>query len=307
MAALAPTSLSKHPLSSESPKIFGSSVQSGEIQPTQFRFWTSFRRSYTNLRLRLQCKSNTGVRLKASAEPPALTRGDKQESIVEMESGRDLFNKMKNRFLSFKSHKYMANSEHYQALSKGQAPKFMVIACADSRVCPSNILGFEPGEAFTVRNVANMVPTFESGPSETNAALEFAVNSLEVENILIVGHSCCGGIRALMSMQDDADSSFIRSWVIVGKKAKLSTKATASNLDFDRQCTHCEKESINNSLLNLLTYPWIEEKVKKGLLSLHGGYYDFVDCTFEKWTLDYKGSITDGNNRVIVKDRSFWC
>ncbi|KAL4363883.1 hypothetical protein GQ457_04G003540 [Hibiscus cannabinus] len=291
MAALAPTSLSKHPLSSGSPTIFGSSVRSGEIQQTQIRFWTSFR-------------SNTGVRLNASAEPPAVTR----ESRVGMEGGCDLFDRMKNRFLSFKSHKYMENSEHFQALSKSQAPKFMVIACADSRVCPSNVLGFEPGEAFTVRNVANMVPPYESGPSETNAALEFAVNSLEVENILIVGHSCCGGIRALMSMQDEANSSsFIRSWVVVGKKAKLSTKASASNLDFDQQCTHCEKESINNSLLNLITYPWIEEKVKKGLLSLHGGYYDFVDCTFEKWTLDYKGSITDGKNRAVVKDRSFWC
>ncbi|XP_039038005.1 beta carbonic anhydrase 5, chloroplastic-like isoform X2 [Hibiscus syriacus] len=294
MAALAPTPLSKHPLSSSPKQIFDSRVQSGEIQPTQFRFLASFR-------------SNTGVRLKASAEPPALTRCDKPESLVEMESGCDLFDELKNRFLSFKSQKYMENSEHYQALSKGQAPKFMVIACADSRVCPSNILGFEPGEAFTVRNVANMVPTFESGPSETNAALEFAVNTLEVENILIVGHSCCSGIRALMSLQDEADSSFIRSWVIVGKNAKLSTKASASNLDFDQQCTHCEKASINNSLLNLLTYPWIEEKVKKGVLSLHGGYYDFVDCTFEKWTLDYKGSITDGKNRAVVKDRSFWC
>lgn len=69
----------------------------------------------------------------------------------------------------------------------------------------------------------------------------------------------------------------------------------------------CFQESINNSLLNLLTYPWIEERVKKGVLSLHGGYYDFVDCTFEKWTLDYKESITDGKNRVVVKNRSFWC
>ncbi|TYI37446.1 hypothetical protein ES332_A03G212000v1 [Gossypium tomentosum] len=298
MAALQPTSLSKHPLSSGTPtQIFGSKVQSGDFLPTQFRFWTSFR-------------SNTGVKLKASAEPPALTwelKGDEQNGIMEMESGCDLFGKLKNGFLSFKSHKYMENLERYQALAKGQAPKFMVIACADSRVCPSTILGFEPGEAFMVRNVANMVPTYESGPSETNAALEFAVNSLEVENVFIIGHSCCGGIRALMSMQDKAESSFIRSWVTVGKNAKLSTKAAASNLSFDQQCTHCEKESINNSLLNLLTYPWIEEKVKKGMLSLHGGYYDFVNCTFEKWTLDYKGSIMNGKTRVVVKDRLFWC
>ncbi|XVE68565.1 hypothetical protein DITRI_Ditri09bG0078300 [Diplodiscus trichospermus] len=151
-------------------------------------------------------------------------------------------------------------------------------------------------------------PAYENGPSETNATLEFAVNSLEVENILIIGHSCCCGIRALMSMQDEVDSgSFIRNWVIVGTNSKQSTKAAASNLSFDQQSTHCEKESINCSLLNLLTYPWIEERVKKGVLSLHGGYYDFVYCTFEKWTLDYKESIMDGKNRVVVKDRSFWC
>ncbi|XP_039039921.1 beta carbonic anhydrase 5, chloroplastic-like [Hibiscus syriacus] len=242
------------------------------------------------------CRSNTGVSLKASTELPALIqdlKDEKQDSLVAMESGCDLFDKMKNRILSFKSYKYITVYGD---------------ACADSRVCPPNILGFEPGEAFTVRNVANLLPTYESGQSETNAALEFAVNSLEVENILIIGHSCCRGICALMGMQDEADSSsFIRSWVTIGKKAKLSTKAFASNLDFDQQRTQCEKESINNSLLNLLTYPWIEEKVKKGVLSLHGGYYDFVDCTFENWTLDYKGSITVGKNRVLVKDRSFWC
>ncbi|KAI7992260.1 hypothetical protein LOK49_LG12G00699 [Camellia lanceoleosa] len=98
------------------------------------------------------------------------------------------------------------NLECYENLAKSQAPKFMVIACADSRVCPSYILGFQPGEAFVVRNVANLVPPFVNGPTETNAALEFAVNSLEVENILVIGHSCCGGIRALMSMQDDVNS-----------------------------------------------------------------------------------------------------
>ncbi|XWS63100.1 hypothetical protein CRYUN_Cryun06bG0067400 [Craigia yunnanensis] len=84
--------------------------------------------------------------------------------------------------------------------------------------------------------------------------------------------------------------SFIRSWVIVGKNAKQSTKAAASNLSFDQQCTHCEKKTV-----------------KKGVLSMHGGYYYFIDCTFEKWTLDYKESVMDGKNRVVVKNRSFWC
>ncbi|KAL0789196.1 hypothetical protein Bca101_005442 [Brassica carinata] len=203
------------------------------------------------------------------------------------------------------------NLERFQSLAKSQSPKFMVIACADSRVCPSEILGFQPGEAFTVRNVANIVPTYESGPSETKAALEFAVNSLQVENILVVGHSRCGGIRALMTMDDDEteediDSrSFIKNWVVIGKPAKSISKSAASELSFDQQCQHCEKESVNCSLRNLLSYPWIEERVKKGILTIHGGYYDFTECTFEKWTVDYKER-SCGERKLAVKDRSIW-
>lgn len=113
----------------------------------------------------------------------------------------DPLKELKVRFLKFKKQNYLENLDHYQRLAQDQSPKFMVIACADSRVCPTKILGFEPGEAFTVRNVANLVPPYQHGASETSAALEFAVNSLEVSNILIIGHSCCGGIRALMSMK----------------------------------------------------------------------------------------------------------
>ncbi|XP_050385601.1 beta carbonic anhydrase 5, chloroplastic-like isoform X6 [Argentina anserina] len=252
-----------------------------------------------------------GLTIKASAESLGLTqkmKSNKLERVVETEDGSELFEDMKHRFLSFKKNKYLENLEHYQNLAKGQSPKFLVIGCADSRVCPSTILGFQPGEAFMVRNIANLVPPFESGPSETNAALEFSVNTLEVKNILVVGHSCCGGIRALMSMNDEVDkSSFIQSWVVNGKDARSWTKAAASKLSFDQQCKHCEKESVNRSLLNLLTYPWIEEKVKKGIVSVHGGYYDFVDCTFEKWTLDYKeDNLKEKHGRISVKNQLRW-
>ncbi|KAF4376414.1 hypothetical protein F8388_012067 [Cannabis sativa] len=306
MAFLSPISLSHDPPTSliaprtiDSTQIFGSKLKSGELQHTQ-------------LRLTANSRTTPGLTMSASREPPALTqehRNNKLETVVETESGTDLFDNLKRRFLSFKKHKYMENLEHYEQLAKNQEPKFMVIACADSRVCPSAILGFQPGESFTIRNIANLVPPFEKGPSETNAALDFSVNTLKVENILVIGHSCCGGIRALMSMEGEGDSSnFIHNWVIHGKNAKLKTKAAASNLNFDQQCKHCEKESINRSLLNLLTYPWIEEKVREGVLSIHGGYYDFVDCTFEKWTMDYKEtSLNEEDGRISVKDRLFWC
>ncbi|XP_065881086.1 beta carbonic anhydrase 5, chloroplastic-like isoform X4 [Euphorbia lathyris] len=205
---------------------------------------------------------------------------------VEQENNRlDFFKEMKLRFLNFKKHKYLEEVEHFQNLAELQSPKFMVIACVDSRVCPCNILGFEPGEAFMVRNVANLVPSFEKGPTETNAALEFAVNTLQVENIFVIGHSNCAGIQALMSMKNNS-SSFVEKWVGTAEVARLRTEAQASHLSFDQQCKHCEKEAINLSLHNLLSYPWIKERVRKQLLCIHGGYYDFVNCTFQKWTLD---------------------
>ncbi|OVA01783.1 Carbonic anhydrase [Macleaya cordata] len=201
---------------------------------------------HTHLRILVPIMRNTPLRLEASRESLGLTQEqniDKANVEEEkLDKGLDLFDEMKHRFLTFKRHRYLENLDHYQSLARAQAPKFMVIACADSRVCPSYILGFQPGEAFVVRNVGNLVPPFENGPTETNAALEFSVNTLEVENILVIGHSCCGGIQALMSMEDGVQSSsFIRNWVIVGKDARLRTKAIAANLSFDQQCRHCEK------------------------------------------------------------------
>ncbi|KAL3843787.1 hypothetical protein ACJIZ3_001190 [Penstemon smallii] len=290
------TDLSKN--SAKISTIFGSQLRSSEIVQTQLRFMDAV-------------KTNPTMRLKALRESPASTQeisDNKPKSTGVAEEVSDDFKELRQRFLDFKKDKYLKYSEHYKRLSEAQAPKFMVIACADSRVCPSSILGFQPGEAFVVRNVANLVPPHENGPCETNAALEFAVNALEVENILVVGHSCCGGIRALMSLQDEDNSSnsFIKSWVVVGKPARAKTKASASNLNFDQQCRHCEKESINKSLLNLLSYPWIKDRVTKGTLSIHGGYYDFIECTFEKWSLDYKGSTSISNADCSIKNREFW-
>ncbi|KAK2659896.1 hypothetical protein Ddye_006429 [Dipteronia dyeriana] len=257
-------------------------------------------------------KRNPILKLEVSSTAIAVTQDGasyEERNVIKPNSGLDFFEEMRQRFLSFKKHKYLKELEHFQALAEVQSPKFMLIACVDSRVCPSNVLGLQPGETFMIRNVANLVPPLENGPSETNAALEFAVNTLEVENILIIGHSGCGGIQTLMSMQDDENSScFTEKWVVNAKIAKLRTKAEAAHLSFDQQCRHCEKESINRSLLNLLTYPWIKNKVRKELLSLHGGYYDLLNCTFEKWTLDYERiGVEEEGSRFSVKDHSFWC
>ncbi|KAJ6431161.1 hypothetical protein OIU84_018618 [Salix udensis] len=231
--------------------------------------------------------------------------------------GFDPVERMKAGFVHFRTEKYEKNPELYGALAKGQKPKFMVFACSDSRVCPSHILDFQPGEAFMIRNIANMVPPYDQKKySGVGAAIEYAVLHLkvdtilafyycyyyitllqvidqfalaEVENIVVIGHSCCGGIKGLMSISDDkpASSDFIENWVKICSAAKSKVTANSGSLSFEEQCHNCEKEAVNVSLGNLLTYPFVREAVVNDALSLKGAHYNFVKGTFEVWDLDF--------------------
>jgi len=209
----------------------------------------------------------------------------------------DPVQKLKNGFCHFKKEVYQKDTDLFSKLSKGQSPKFMVFACSDSRVCPSHVLKFHLGEAFVVRNIANMVAPYEKNEYPgTSAAVEYAVLHLKVENILVMGHSCCGGIKALMSMPDDGPkkTAFIEDWIKIGKEAKSKVVKYHGSLPFDQQCTSCEQEAVNVSLTNLLTFPFVRDAVLKGTLALHGGYYNFVDGTFKRWSFNY--SITEAES-----------
>ncbi|VAH61991.1 unnamed protein product [Triticum turgidum subsp. durum] len=160
------------------------------------------------------------------------------------------------------------------------------LACADSRVCPSVTLGLEPGEAFTIRNIANMVPSYcKNKYAGVGSAIEYAVCALKVEVIVVIGHSRCGGIKALLSLKDGADDSFhfVEDWVRIGFPAKKKVQTECASMPFDDQCTVLEKEAVNVSLQNLLTYPFVKEGVSNGTLKLVGGHYDFVSGKFETW------------------------
>jgi carbonic anhydrase len=198
--------------------------------------------------------------------------------------------RIRSGFIHFKTEKFEKNPDLYGELAKGQSPKFMVFACSDSRVCPSHILDFQPGEAFVVRNIANMVPPYDKTKySGAGAAIEYAVLHLKVENIVVIGHSCCGGIKGLMSIPDDGTtaSDFIEQWVQICNPAKSKVKADTSSLSFSEQCTNCEKEAVNVSLGNLLTYPFVRDGVVKKTLALKGAHYNFVNGTFELWDLNF--------------------
>lgn len=190
-------------------------------------------------------------------------------------------------FLFFKNNIFDKYPDLFSELAEAQHPKFLVFACSDSRVSPSTVLHFKPGEAFVGRNIGNMVPPFDQlRHTEIGSVIEYAVKALEVENILIMGHSRCGGIERLMNLPDDTQTyDFLDEWVKIGLPAKIKVLEEANHLPFEEQVTLCAKESVKNSMGNLLTYPFVRNAVVNGSITLRGGYYDFVNGTFEQWKM----------------------
>lgn len=154
---------------------------------------------------------------------------------------------------------------------RGQQPRALVIACSDSRVDPTMIFGTGPGEIFTIRNVANLVPPYapDGAYHGTSAAIEFAVRSLLVEHVIVLGHAMCGGVRFLLDGGDDR-TDFVGSWMRIAQSAR--TRVLSCD-PVDPQ-TACEEETVRVSLANLRSFPWVAEREQAGLLRLHGAMFD---------------------------------
>lgn len=160
-----------------------------------------------------------------------------------------------------------------QSLARdGQSPKYLVLACIDSRVDPAMIFHAAPGEMLVVRNVANLAPPYAPDLQYhgTSAALEFGVRVLAVQHIVVLGHGLCGGVRRLLEGPNEKAQDFIDAWMSMGEPARRRVQRLAPE---DRQ-RNCEFEIVKISLENLLTFPWIRESVTQGKLALHGAWFD---------------------------------
>ncbi len=182
-------------------------------------------------------------------------------------------NKLIAGFQRFQANYFGGDRELFARLKQGQNPGAMVIACSDSRVDPAILLDAQPGDLFMVRNVANLVPPYERGAGlhGVSTALEFGVCVLGVAHLIVLGHSQCGGVRALM---EGTQGDFMGNWVNIAARAKERVLAEFPGASHQEQCHACEEASILVSLENLLTFPWIRERVEQGKLVLHGWYFD---------------------------------
>jgi len=172
--------------------------------------------------------------------------------------------KLLKGYAYFNEHK---NDADMQALSQGQEPKTMIIACSDSRVDPAILLHSELGEIFMVRNVANIVPPYQNDQHchGTSTALEYAVRHLKVKHIIIMGHSQCGGINAMKHGCEGSD--FIESWV----------NAVKPSGNLPDSVDECAKAILHQSHQNCLTFPWIKSGVDDRTLVIHRWFFDLSE------------------------------
>ncbi|MBF0439077.1 MAG: carbonic anhydrase [Magnetococcales bacterium] len=185
----------------------------------------------------------------------------------------DFINRFLVGFRGFRERYFLQGASLFETLvNTGQRPKTLVVACSDSRVDPAILFGVEPGEIFVIRNVANLIPPYEPDGRHhgTSAALEFAVRDLQVRDILVLGHSSCGGIGALrdyLSGNHPQKREFIVPWVsIVADQETTMPVTEPSHL--------LEQVGIRKSIVNLRSFPWVSQRETEGNLTLHGWWFD---------------------------------
>jgi carbonic anhydrase len=172
--------------------------------------------------------------------------------------------------------------ERWAALREAQEPKVMIIACADSRTDPALVFDADPGEIFVVRNVAAMVPPFETTPGHhgVSAALEFAVQVLKVREIVVMGHGMCGGCKAALTQElrgaEPGRGGFIADWIALLDEARepVARQYGTSGREAERAM---EQAAVKVSLKNLRTFPNVAQLEADGALRLRGAFFAISD------------------------------
>ena len=192
------------------------------------------------------------------------------------------------RYHGWKATTYDENRAWYRHLAEeGQHPRAMIISCCDSRVHVTSIFGADSGEFFIHRNIANLVPSFQpdGGLHGTSAAVEYAVRSLKVAHLIVLGHSQCGGVKGCYDMCEghapelDESTSFVGRWMDILRPGYESLPAG----DDATRIEALEKAAVMVSLRNLMTFPFVREAVEDGRLTLHGLWHHIGAGTLEGW------------------------
>ena len=190
-------------------------------------------------------------------------------------------------YKKFKKEYFKDNKKLFNELAMGQEPHSMVITCSDSRVLPVKILSATPGELFIARNIGNIVPPYDVTKGATQSAIEYAVNVLQVESLIILGHSSCGACSHLYHKktknEEHIELSHVDEWLTLAYPAKHNALLECLNNPEKNREEITEKNNIQLSLQRLMTYPYIVKALEKGTLEIHGWWYNLATGDLENY------------------------
>lgn len=188
--------------------------------------------------------------------------------------------------LHFQDEVFLQNQKLFQKLAKGQSPRWLFIACSDSRVVPSQLLQADPGELFICRNAGNIVPAHGEHSGGVSATIEYAVQVLKVRHIIVCGHSDCGAMKAVLDPESVAELPAVSSWVRYAQRARAVVLETADGETEDRLLERLTQENVLAQIDNLRTLPCVAAKLSANALELHGWFYDIEHGRFQLWQPD---------------------
>lgn len=209
-----------------------------------------------------------------------------------MQHAKPLPKYLVQRYHGWKATEYAENAAWYKRLAtEGQRPRAMVVSCCDSRVHVTSIFGADQGEFFIHRNIANLIPPYapDGDHHGTSAAVEYAVTALNVAHLIVLGHSQCGGVQGCIDMckgeapELEKPNSFVGRWMDILRPGYDLVKDENNPTD---QARALEKRSVVISLENLMTFPFVCERVETGALSLHGLWTGIGEGALEEYDVD---------------------
>ncbi len=185
--------------------------------------------------------------------------------------------------LQFQREIFPQQRELYRQLATSQSPRWLFIACSDSRVMPSVLVQTGPGELFICRNAGNIVPAHGDSSGGVAATIEYAVQVLQVKHIIVCGHSDCGAMKAVLHPEKVASLPAVAKWVGYAERARAVVLESTNGDSEARLLDRLTQENVLAQLDNLRTLPCVAAKLKTKALAIHGWLYDIEHGEFRMW------------------------
>lgn len=174
---------------------------------------------------------------------------------------------------TFQDQVFRQEREFFEALARGQSPETLFITCSDSRISPNLLTQTKPGELFIIRNAGNIIPTYTSGSCGEAATVEYAINVLEVKDVIVCGHSHCGAMGALLAPETIEALPAVKAWLGHAEATRRIVNDNYVDLDGPARLGATVQENVLVQLEHLRTHPSVATRLAAGSVRLHGWVY----------------------------------